>query len=144
MRIECLHGYFRFEEFEPGEISRFMSLYGLEVESAGDHFTFSDLVEAPDYSLPAGTFLATPTTVAFEGRPWEVMRENGLVYNFLTGLVVPILTIVQPIKLIAAGNYFVSPGMILPGSITDDGLRVTDYSAHFDGRTFRYSEVDGE
>ncbi len=145
MKLECIHGYFIFSETKAGQMSDFMARFGFEIErsSRGDHFTFADLVDAPDYSLPGGLFLGAPTTEAFEGSPWEVMRENGLVYDFSRGLVVPVLTINQQTPLKAAGNFFVTTGMILPGSVTDGGERVTDYSALFlESRLgFKYSEV---
>lgn len=143
MKVECIRGYFKFSETQPGQLSRFMSLYGLEIERSGDHFTFADLVGAPDYSLAGGTFLGIPTTETFEGEPWEVMEANGLVYNFNTGLIVPALSITSIAKLEQAGNYYISNGMIVPGSIMEDGSRVTDYSAFFiwDRSNFKYSEV---
>jgi hypothetical protein len=140
-----MHGYFRFTEGAVGQVSRFCSLFGLEIAraAAGDHLTFADLVDAPNYSLPGGTFLGAATTELFEGEPWEVMRANGLVYNFQTGLVVPITEIDQVVSIAAAGFVFLASGMILPGSVTDDGSRVTDYAAFFDPsrQGFKYSEV---
>lgn len=143
MKIQCIHGYFKFSESKAGQLSRFMSMFGLELERSGDHYTFSDLVDAPDYSIAGSTFLGAPTSVTFAGDPWEVMRENGLVYDFTKGLVVPISTIVRSVTLLNAGNYIISTGMILPGSVTEDGSRVTDYSAQFiqELAHFRYSEV---
>jgi hypothetical protein len=144
MKIQCIHGYFKFEEREVGQMSDFISLFGLEIERSGDHFTFSDLIDAPKHSLPGGLFLGCPTTVAFEGEPWEVMRENEIVYDFSTGLVVPIATIIQTFQLQTAGNKFLSSGMILPGSVMEDGTRVRDYAAFFKNNRFEYSEVAGE
>jgi len=146
MRIECIHGYFRFFETNVGQISRFMSLFGLEIERNGDHFTFSDLVDAPNYSILGGTFLGIPTIKTFEGPPWEVMRANRLVYDFNIGLIRPIDTVIQPVELEDAGNYYLTTGMILPGSITDDGSRVTDYAAFYSGdrASFKYSEITYE
>jgi hypothetical protein len=146
MRVDCMHGYFKFTEESAGQISTFMSTFGVDLALAGDHFTFEDLVEAPDYSLPGGFFLGCPTIVAFEGEPWEVMRANGLVYDFSKGLVIPIVGVVQLIQLEASGNFFVTSGMIVPGSLTDEGKRVTDYSAFYleSRMNFKYSEIDYE
>lgn len=146
MKIECIHGYFKFSETAAGQIAHFMSLFGLEIERAGDHFTFSDLVDAPNFSLKGGMFLGAPTTETFEGNPWDVMRANGLVYDFSKGEVVPLELVVQSAQVVAAGYYFVSSGMLLPGSVTDDGSRVTDYAAFFvpERVNFKYSEVDYE
>lgn len=142
MRIDCLHGYYKFSETDPGQLSKFASLFGLELERSGDHFTFADLVDAPTHSLTGGTFLGAPTLFAMEGPPWEVMRKNKLVYDFAKGLVVPSLAILTVCEFVQAGFTFVSNGMILAGSVTEDGSRVTDYSAFYDRGLFRYSEME--
>lgn len=143
MKIECVHGYFKFFETKAGQISQFMAMSGFELARNGDHFTFADLVDAPSHSIAGGRFLGCPTLKTFAGEPWEVMRENRLVYNFVLGLVVPIDVIVQLVKVQNAGSYLISTGMIQPGSIMDDGSRVKDYSAQFiqELAHFRYSEV---
>lgn len=146
MKVNCIHGYFIFTEDAPGEISSFMSAFEVEIARSGDHFTFSDLVDAPNYSLPGGLFLGCPTLLAYEGKPWEVMRANRIVYDFTKGLVVPIDTVILSPVIEAAGDFYVSSGMILPGSLKDAGSRVKDYSAHFSERrqNFLYSEVNYE
>lgn len=143
MKINCIHGYFKFEETKAGQLQAFMDLFGLEIERSGDHFTFADLVDAPEYSIAGGTFLGCPTLKTFAGSPWEVMRENGLVYDFAKGLVIPKLLVLQSASIKPAGKYLVSSGMIQPGSITEDGSRVTDYAAHYipELSQFRFSEV---
>ena len=143
MKIKCLHGYFMIEETVAGEASRFVSRFGLDLEPVDNYFTFSGLEEAPDFALAGLPYLDAVTTKTFAGRPWEVMRENELVFNFDTGLVVPIATITQMFNYSLAGNYWVSNGLILPGSLTDEGKRVTDYAAwfSFDTLKFKYSEV---
>lgn len=146
MKLRCLHGYFKLEEEFAGDVSQFLSLFKVELESNGDHFTFSDLVDAPRYSIAGGLYLGAPATETFEGEPWEVMRENGLVYDFTTGLVVPIVSITTLISIQEATSYYLTDGMIVPGSITEDGQRVTDYSAFysFDKFKFKYSEITVE
>lgn len=146
MKIDCLHGYYKFQEDYAGELSHFVSRFGFELDRSGDHFTFSDLTDAPDFSIQGGTFIAIPTIKTFEGKPWDVMRENELVYDFTTGLIVPIASVVRTISLSKSGNYFTAGGMILAGSLTDEGERVTDYAAHYiaDLAQFRYSEIEYE
>ncbi len=87
--------------------------------------------------------LPTIRSQTFAGPPWEVFRQNAVVYNFNTGLLVPLASITQLLDIDAAGNYFLSPGLILPGSLMDGGSRVTDYAAWFstDTMKFKYSEV---
>ncbi len=147
VQINCLHGYFIFKETAAGQISRFISLFdGLEIEPVDDHFTFSDIAEAPKYSIVGKAYLDAVATETFEGNQWDVMRENGLIYNFQTGLVVQIETVMQRFEVDRAANFFVSNGLILPGSIRDDGFRVTDYSAfyNFSSQKFNYTEVTFE
>ena len=145
LKIQCTHGYFKFEETEAGQISRFMSQFDLEIERSGDHFTFAALADAPDYALLGGTYLGAPVTQTIEGAPWEIFRANRLVYNFSLGIVQPIDLILKAVSLERSGFFFLAPGMILPGSVTEDGSRVTDYSATFEGsKRFKYSEVDFE
>lgn len=142
MRIECLHGYYKFSETRPGQLSEFASLYDLDLDRNGDHFTFADLVDAPTHALAGGLYLGAPCLFTIEGPPWEVMRKNKLVYDFTKGQVVPILTILNVCDFVQAGFTYVSNGMILAGSVTEDGSRVTDYAAFFDQGKFKYSEVE--
>lgn len=147
MQIKCLHGYFIFREDNAGELSRFCSLFqGLELVPVDDYFTFADLEDAPSHSIEGGEYLGVTAIKTFEGKPWDVFRENKLVYNFSSGEIVPIDTILKRIELFQAPNYFLSSGLILPGSVTDDGSRVTDYAAWylFDTNKFKYSSVTYE
>ncbi len=143
MKVNCLHGYFIFEETQSGQVSDFMSLFGLSLVRKDNYFIFEDLEDAPDYSIEGEDYLGATATVTYAGTPWEVMRANGLVYNFSTGLVVPLLSITKMVQISSAGNFLIASGLILPGAVTDDGSRVTDYSAFFikDGLRFKYSEV---
>jgi hypothetical protein len=146
MKIRCLHGYFIFEELKPGQLSDFMSLFGFDLVAQDDHFTFAALAGAPRYSILGGTYLGAPAIKTFEGHPWQIMRENQIVYNFNLGLVLPIVSTTQVIKLNQGSNYFLSSGLIQPGSVTEDGSRVKDYAAFylFDKIKFKYSEVSFE
>lgn len=143
MRISCIHGYFIFQELRVGQVSDFMSRYGLELVSMGAYYTFKDLESAPRYSLKNKTLFNNVAKVNFEGEPWQVFEKNGLVYDFSKGLVVPISSVTQMTTIDQAGNKFISPGLIKPGSTTEGGQRVKDYSAWFsrDTLTFVYSEV---
>jgi hypothetical protein len=138
-----LHGYFVFEEQRAGEVSDFMRLFEVDLVRKDHYFTFEDLEDAPDYSIAGAPLLNTVAIATFAGLPWEVFEQNELVYDFTTGLLVPLLSITRIVSLKAAGNYFVSPGLILPGSLTDEGTRVTAYASwfSFDTMKFKYSEV---
>lgn len=146
MEVKCLGGYFIFTEHGPGEISRLQSLFDLDLSLDGDTFTFTGLVDAPRYSILGGTYLGAPCIKTFEGEPWDVLSENKLVYDFMNDKVVSMATIIQSVSLDLVDYYYLSDGLILPGSITDDGQRIIDYSAwySFDDQTFKYSEVGFE
>lgn len=147
MRIECDHGFFRFYESSGGDLARFLNIYsGFELARVTDYFTFSALATAETFSIAGAQYLSNIATETFEGKPWDVMRANGLIYDFTKGLVVPIASVTVRTKLSQAGKYYSSPGLILPGSVTDGGDRVTDYAAWFSFKTasFRYSEVSFE
>lgn len=143
MRIVCRHGYFTFQELRVGQVSDFMSRYGLSIVSKGNEFTFADLESAPKYSLKNKMLMGNIALENFEGEPWQVFEKNKLVYDFDLGLVVPISSITQVVNIDESGNKFTSPGLIKPGSTTAGGQRVKDYSTWFsrDTLTFLYSEV---
>lgn len=143
MRIRCLHGFFYFDEVRVGQISDFISYTGLSIVPDGKHFTFEKLLNAPKYALAGKAYLGATITTTFEGEPWQIFEANNLIYDFSRDLVVPFLSITQITKISEAGNKLISEGLILPGSLTAEGLRVKDYSAWFsrDKNTFSYSEV---
>lgn len=144
LRIDCLHGYFKIIEENVGDVAHFLSRYGLQMVSKGSYFTFSFLENAPTYSIEGSTYLGAPATKTFSGEPWQVMKENELIYDFQRGLVRPIAQISQAINISQAGRYFVSNGLILPGSLDQDGNKIHSYSGFFsfDRLRFRYSAVD--
>lgn len=143
MRVRCLHGYFIFDEMRQGQISDFMNLTGLSLVPKDNYYTFEGLEDAPEHSLVGKTLLNLPAIALFEGKPWEVFEANEFVFDFTTGLLVPITSIARIIEIKQAGNMFVTNGLIQPGSLTAEGKRVKDYAAWFsrDRLTWHYSEV---
>lgn len=147
MKLRCLHGYFLFEETNPAQISDFMRVSKAEIVPKGPGFTFADLEFAPEYSIigkPIEIGLSPlPAKVDFAGEPWEVLEANGMIYNFSTGLLMPILSVTQVVSISDGANRYIAQGMILPGSLTAEGKRVKDYAAHFSRQTgrFLYTEV---
>lgn len=143
MRFRCQHGYFFFEEERPGEMSTFVSTTGFDLVAFENYYTFTGLVDAPDFSLKGGAYLDAIATKTFEGKPWEVMRQNGLVYDFTKELVVPIATVVSQLVLNEGPEYFFSDFFLIPGSRNASGQKVTSYSgiARADTTKFRYTEV---
>jgi hypothetical protein len=146
MRISCLHGFFRFYEDYPGECSEFADLYGFDLVFENDYFTFETLSDADDYSIVGKTFCGAIATKNYAGLPWEIMRENSLVYNFNLDQVVPIATITTIAKILFAGSSYSFDGLVMPGSLLSDGSRIKDYSARFSLylSKYNYSWVNNE
>lgn len=144
MRIKCLHGYFIFQETLRGDLSSFLSLTGLDLVPHRTFFTFNTIKDSPSYSLLGKNIIQNAIAIkTFEGEPWDIFKENKIVYDFTKDLVVPIDSITLKAKIKSGGKYLISSGLILPGSITDDGQRVTDYSAWYSQgqSTWFYTEV---
>ena len=143
MKARCLHGFFIFEETKAGQVSDFMSYTGLILVPRGTYFTFEFLKDAPNYSIEGESYLGFTAIKTFAGEPWEVMKANGIIYDFSTGVLKPLLSVTQLVSIKTAGHRYISNGLILPGSLTDAGMRVTDYAAHYSKETLRwlYSEV---
>lgn len=143
LKIRCVHGFFFFEEQKSGQLYDFQKIFGFTLSAFENGLTFSALKDAPRHSIEGSTFMNATATATFEGNPWDVMRENGLVFNFASGLIVPLASVSDRVIINNAERYFLSSGLIQPGAVTDDGKRVTDYSAffYFDSNKFRYSEV---
>lgn len=143
MKIKCLHGFFMFEETRVGQVFDFMSYTGFRLVPRESYFTFETLQEAPKYSLNKKPVLGVPAIKTFEGEPWEVFEANGLVYDFTLDLVRKIETVTLQTQIQTAGNRFISPGLILPGSINQNGQRVRDFSGYFSRDTLKwlYTEV---
>lgn len=145
MKIRCIHGYFIFEELRAGQVSDFMALFGVDLVAKENYYTFETLADAKAYSILGGLYLGVPATKTFEGKPWEIMRENKLIYHFNLDLVMPIDLVVETSGLQQASSYWLAPGLIIPGSLSD-AVRIKSYSGFylFDQNKFKYTEVSDE
>lgn len=144
MRVRCLHGYFIFEETRVGQVSDFMSYTGLSLVPKGPYYTFESLENAPNYSLAGKELLLGVNAIeTFEGPPWEVFEANGMIYDFTTDTLKPILSVAINTQLQASGNRYISPGFLLPGSVIAGGQRIKNFDGYWSRESFRwlYSEV---
>lgn len=146
MKIKCLHGFYIFRNDYAGEISRFCSLTGLDIVPKDDYFTFAFLKDAPDYSFTGKTYLGLPALETYEGKPWEVMEENGFVYDVNAGSLKLIQLITKVVDIEQVGSVYVASGLLQAGSIAKNLKRVKNYSASFDlnDMKFRYNEIEYE
>lgn len=144
LQIECNHGHYKFTELRSGEVSRFQTLFGLEIVRHPDgYFTFPLFLDAPTFSIEGVEYLGAIATETFEGTPGEILKANSLVYNFATKLVVPIEQITTEMQINQANFYFLSSGLILPGSLVKSGRRIVEYSGFYlrEIARFKYSVV---
>lgn len=132
MRVNCLHGYFIFEETKVGQVSDFANKNGFDIVFLDNgKFTFSKLAGISEHIIkgqPLGDF---PAIQSFEGEPWELMQASGVVYDFVLDQVRPIQSITAITQLKASNNWLISKGLILPGSLLENGQRIKSYSGWF-------------
>lgn len=146
MRVLCRHGHLAFYETYAGEIAYFMDYYGVELERDGEFFTFPLLRGAPDYSLAGKPYRGILAVKTFAGKPWDILRENGFVYNISTKTLVPKATVLTTFNPVDAGGYYTHEGpLIQPGSWVD-GKQILSYDAAYGAKFLeaRISEYDEE
>lgn len=146
MIAKCINGFFIIKETSVGQVSDFMTLTGLSIVPWREHFTFETLAMAPNYSLKGKDYLGLTPTVTIEGEPWDVFEANGFVFDFDNDELAMFSEIDQSTIMNLAGNRYVSPGLILPGSVLTSGAKVKSYTGYFSRNTLRwlYSEVKYE
>lgn len=143
MRITCLHGYFICREDFTGEVAQFNSFYDQDLVAKDDYYTFELLSRAPDYSLVTVPYLGVPAIKTFEGKIWDVMRQNQLTYNCLTGLLQNMASIGFVASFSRRYAAYSSRGLIQPGSLTENGQIIKGYQCVYDSlsQTFYYTEL---
>ncbi len=132
MRVLCRSGHIVFYPRRASDVNTFSQSFGVELVREEDYYTFSALEGAPQYALAGSTFLDAPTTKTFEGKPWDVMRENNLVYNISLTKVVPKLSILSNTEIIQKGLFYVcNTSLLQPGVRTSLGDQILSYSGEF-------------
>lgn len=120
-----------------------MALFGFDIVRTDRFFTFAALEDAPTHTFAGSTYLGAAATINYEGEPWEIMRENELVYDFANDEVVAIDSLTQKVTISQSSEYYFSNGLLMPGSMNSEGERVSDYSGwyNFQIGQFSYSEI---
>lgn len=138
MRVLCRHGHFAFYPKRLSDITRFTSFFKEDLVRVDDYYTFENLAEAENYSILGKPYVNLPALTTYEGKPWEVMRENGFVYHVASGLLVPKLSILIPVNPPQAGYYFLAQTPIIqPGSRNLSLQQILSYDGEFHQDTFR-------
>ncbi len=143
MKVTCLHGYFICRQREVGDIARFNTLFGQELTAVDDYYTFAELTEAPNFSILGAPYLDLVATATYAGNPWEVFEQNEFVFDFNQRVLRPLLSVTNVIDTLKLTASEYSQGLIMPGSVTKQGKKVTGYHCNVNIRTFSfyYSEI---
>lgn len=81
MKIICEFGFYKFYPASINELVIFASVFGKNLVKMEDFYTFASLASLPDYSIEGQKFGGVTASVSFEGKPWEVFKQNALNYN---------------------------------------------------------------
>lgn len=137
MRVICRHGHFAFYPRKASDIGAFANRYSLEIERVEDFFTFSFLAQAGEYSIEGKNYLNLPAVATYAGKPWEIMKANGFVYDLSTNLLVPKISVTTLIDPARTGLYFTAQTPIIQsGSRNIAGNQILSYDAEFDMTAF--------
>jgi hypothetical protein len=132
MRVLCRHGHYSFYPRTASDISRFASFYNQELVRVDDYYTFPFLKDLESYSLKGLAYKNLLAGVTFEGKPWEVMRENAFVYSLALKTLVPKASINFVLNPPKTGFYFTSETpMIQAGSLNALGIQLLSFDAEY-------------
>jgi hypothetical protein len=143
MKIVCNHGYFFFYEDESGEIAKFNTLFNQDLVTKQGYYTFTKLKALDNYAIQGKLYGQTIAIKTYEAEPYEVMRQNNLVYNFTTQMISNKLLSLQQIEAQRCLKFYIAEGLIIPGSfIKGDTRQILGYTCkvNLNELVFRYSE----
>jgi len=133
IRIICNHGFYRFFPQHADEIALFNSYFDSSLALSKDFYTFPELKEFPEYSLAGLPLGVIPAVKSCEGRPWEILKSNGMVYNIGASAITLKEAITFVTKLELSGYYFLTQQpMIQAGALLTNGQRVLSFDAYLD------------
>lgn len=131
MRIFCKNGYYKFYPQNIGDLKLFIDRTGFNLKPENDYYTFDTLQKLDNYIF-AGWHLGLSLAVKnYAGDKSELMRINGVTYNYTIDKIVPIVTILGKMR-IDEGAFMSCP--FLPQAHKFIGLlnRVTGFSGFYD------------
>lgn len=135
MRCLVRHGHFSFFPKVASDVARFNSYFGADLVRDPEHdfYTFKELAGLADYCLEGKVYKDLPATKTYEGKPWEILRENGWVFSLALKTLVLKETIAIPVNPALVNYYFVTDSPLLqPGSVNAAGSRILSYDGEFD------------
>lgn len=132
MRIICRNGYYKFFPEDTGALKFFSEQNGFNLKPEKDYFTFDTLQELDGYIFKGWPIGLSVATQNYAGEKSELLKANGLTYNYTIDQIVPIVSVIGNMR-IDEGAYLASP--ILPQAHKFYNLnRVTGFSGFYDWR----------
>lgn len=145
MRVVCRHGHFAFYPRNEIEVSRFNAIFNQPLFRDEDFYTFALLKAAPTYSLKGKAYLGATALVSYASSPWEILRQNGFVYDFTEMTLRPKAQIVSVINLAVTEDYWAADApLIQAGGFDSSGQKIVSYDGEIDLQTsqLRLFEVE--
>lgn len=131
MRVLCRHGHLAFYPRRASDVARYIRFFETEMERLEDFYTFPELVEAEHFSIAGRSYLGLVATVTFEGRPWDVMRENGFVFDVTKRKLVRLASVSLTVELPLSDHYYIAPPLVQPGSRDRSGRKILSYDGEY-------------
>jgi hypothetical protein len=132
MRVLCRSGHLAFFPNDASEVSRFMSIYKVNLVRVDNFYTFNGIASAKDYSLENHNYLNLKASKTFEGNPWDVFKANNFVYDLTSNLLILKTAVKAKVELPLVGDYYLSPNPVLqPGSVFKGGSKIMSYDGEY-------------
>lgn len=134
MKLIVRHGHYAFYPRYSKSVSVFNGVFRQELKlDPKGFYTFPRLLNLPDYALEAKPYGNLPAIKTYEGEPWEIMREQGWVYNLTTEALAPITSISYSVKIEPATYAFIAFDVVpQAGGVNPTGLKLIDYEGELD------------
>jgi hypothetical protein len=131
MRVLCRHGHYALYPRRASDAARYCQFFDTELERVEDFYTFPELVAAEHFSIAGREYLGLQATVTFEGRPWDVMRENGFVFDVSNRKLVLLGSVSLRVELPLSNHFYIAPPLVQPGSRDRSGRRILSYDGEY-------------
>lgn len=132
MKVLCRHGHYAFYPKNDREVFDFSQYFQRKMIFVDDYYTFEKIGLLAQYGIKNQNYGGSILSTTASGHAWEVFKENSLVYNLNTDIVVPIasITSLANIKRVYA-SYQVDNIFLQAGSIYN-GKRVIDFFGEYE------------
>ena len=131
MRIFCKNGYYKFYPQNIGDLKFFTEATGFKLKPEKDYYTFDTLADLDNYIFAGWTLGLSIAIKNYAGDKAELLKANGVMYNYTIDQIVPTLSIIGKLR-IDEGAYMATPELPQAGKFTGLLNRVTGFSGFYD------------